>query len=87
MVNLSVDDIKNLYEPFEGPYRVFVEQDDTVTVEDSNQAVICIFNRYTQLPLQEDLMEFEKRFWIDRAKQIVDALNRDWHSSKGLHNA
>ena len=68
-----------MHSPFEGEYSVSVDCHDQVYVEDSNGMTVCVFNTYTQLPMTDANMEWEKNFWVDRAHQICDALNRDYY--------
>lgn len=77
------EDLNAMYGPFEGEYCVSIdERTDEILVEDSNGMCVCLFNTLTQLPLTDANMKWEKEFWVDRAYQICDALNRDYYRTK-----
>lgn len=77
--DIDVKELEQMFAPFEGEYSVSVDCHDQVFVEDSNGLTVCHFNRLTQLPMTDANMEWEKNYWVDRAYQICDALNRDYY--------
>lgn len=80
--DIAVEELEALYSPFEGEFCVSIdERTDEILIEDRNGMVVCLFNTLTQLPLTDHNMEWEKNYWVDRAYQICDALNRDYYNS------
>lgn len=77
--DIPVEELQEMYKPFDGEYIVSVhEGTQEVFVEDVNGLTVCHFNKYTQLPLTDENMEFEFNYWVDRAHQICDMLNYHW---------